>query len=160
MNPTEISLSWLLHDVARLFRRQFELRARRESLGLTRSQAAVLAHLSRNEGINQAALAQLLDIEPITLVGLLDRLEASGMAERRPDPRDRRARALYLTDKARPALAEIQALGRRVMDDALEGVPESARAEFRRTLDRMKANLLETLDEPADDEPEKRSRRA
>ena len=76
-------LGFLLHDVARLMRKRFEQRAREVDLGVTRAQAAVIAHLSRNEGINQVSLAQLMDIEPITLVRLLDRLQVAGLIERK-----------------------------------------------------------------------------
>src|SRR5215831_20035136 len=75
------TLGFVLNDVARLMRKRFEQRARAASLGLTRAQAAVLAHLARQEGINQAALAQLLELEPITLARLLDRLQAAVLIE-------------------------------------------------------------------------------
>src|SRR5258707_15845407 len=97
----EKPLGFVLHDVARFLRKRFELRGRDAQLGLTRAQWSVLAHLARQEGINQAALAQILEIEPITLVRLLDRLQAAGLVERRPDATDRRARVLYLTPAAR-----------------------------------------------------------
>src|SRR5476649_713541 len=92
-NPDRM-LGFVIHEVARLLRRRFEHYTRGAELGLTRAQCAVLAHLARQEGINQAALAQSLDIEPITLVRLLDRLEESGLIERKPDPGDRRAYVL------------------------------------------------------------------
>lgn len=142
----EVSLGWLVHDVARLLRKAFEQQARAETLGVTRSQAAVLSHLARNQGINQAALAQLLEIEPITLVRLLDRLEDAGMVERRFDPRDRRAHSLHLTTAAWPMLERIRALGARVIEDALAGAPDAQRAIFRDVLTTMKGNLL-TLDD-------------
>ena len=107
----EESVGFLLNDVARLLRKRFEQRARAEELGLTRAQWQVLANLARREGINQSALAQHLDLEPITLVRILDRLEASGLVERRADPRDRRARNLFLTDAAHPLLDRIWAVG-------------------------------------------------
>src|SRR5499433_2561733 len=105
------TLGFVLHDVARLLRKRFEQRARAANLGLTRAQWQVLAYLARQEGINQATLAQLLEIEPITLTRLLDRLEAAELVERRPDPGDRRARVLYLTPSAEPLLARIYKLG-------------------------------------------------
>ena len=101
MQPPEKSFGFLLYDAARLLRRDFERRAKQ--LGLTRAQWSVLAHLARNEGTNQAAAADVLEIEPITLVRLLDRLEAAGWVERRPDPNDRRARpkrAVYAARRA------------------------------------------------------------
>src|SRR5260221_13840095 len=108
-NVPERALGLVLHDVARVLRKRFEQRARAAALPLTRSQWSVLAHLSRQEGINQAALAQILEIEPITLVRLLDRLQAAGLVERRPDPTDRRARVLVLTPAPPPPLQRISA---------------------------------------------------
>src|SRR5690348_13133430 len=88
MQDPERSFGFLLYDAARLLRRDFDRRARR--IGLTRAQWSVLANLVRNEGVNQAGLADIMEIQPITLVRLLDRLEEAGWIERRPDPTDRR----------------------------------------------------------------------
>src|SRR5260221_11485482 len=120
MQLPEKSFGFLLYDAARLYRRDFERRAKQ--LGLTRAQWSVLAHLARNEGTNQAAAADVLEIEPITLVRLLDRLEASGWVESRADPNDRRARLLYLTDKAPPILDPMYALSMESRERALTGV--------------------------------------
>src|ERR1700686_1417320 len=87
----------LLHDVARLIRRRFERRARQTGLAITRQQAGVLLSVARNEGLSQAAVATLLDIEPIALVRLLDRLHEEDLVERRLHPTDRRVRTLWLT---------------------------------------------------------------
>ena len=135
------NLGWLLHDVARLLRKRFEQEARASSLGLTRAQAAVIAHLARQEGSNQASLAQILEIEPITLVRLLDRLEELGLVERRPDPKDRRARLLRLTSEAHAMLARIRTLGAAVRDDACAGISADRREAMIDTLMEMKANL-------------------
>ena len=81
------TLGFVLNDVARLLRKRFEQRARAAALGLTRAQAAVLAYLARQEGINQAALAQILDLEPITLARLLDRLQAASLSSGGPTRR-------------------------------------------------------------------------
>src|ERR1700739_3766013 len=80
----ERSMGFLLHDVSRLLRKRVEQYARAKQLGLTRSQASVLGRLSRQEGINQVTLAQQLDLEPITLVRLLDRVQAPGLIQARP----------------------------------------------------------------------------
>jgi DNA-binding MarR family transcriptional regulator len=141
-HPPEISLGWLLHDVARLFRLRFEQRARAEGLGITRAQAAVLGNLLLNEGMNQASLAQVLEIEPITLVRLLDKLEAAGLVERRADPGDRRARTLHLKPAASALIAHSRAIGKEVMEDALARVPEAQRALYREIMMTMKSNLL------------------
>ncbi len=141
----EKSMGFLLHDVARLLRKRFEQHARAKQLGLTRSQAAVLGRLSRQEGINQVTLAQQLELEPITLVRLLDRLQAAGLVERRPDPQDRRARALYLTPQARPLLDRVSILAGEVYDEALAGLSSPERERLVTALDLMKGNLLDRL---------------
>lgn len=137
------TLGFVLSDVARLLRKRFEQRARVSALGLTRAQASVLAYLARREGINQAALAQILDLEPITLARLLDRLQAAELIERRPDPKDRRAHLLYLTEAAYPLLDRIFALAAEVREDALAGIAEPDRAGLLEMLIAMKSNLLE-----------------
>src|SRR5260221_9204897 len=145
--PPDRTLGLVLHDVARMMRKRFEQRARAEQLPLTRAQWSVLAHLSRNEGINQAALAQLLEIEPITLVRLLDRLQAGGLVERRADPEDRRARVLFLTPAAHPMLERIRALAAKVRAEALDGLSETARDQLLATLLPLKSNLSNRLSE-------------
>lgn len=135
------TLGMLVHDVARLMRRRFEQHARGAGLPLTRTQCAVLLHVARDEGMSQAALAQLLDIEPITLVRLLDRLQAAGLIERCIDPGDRRVRKLYLTPAAVPALEDIRKIGRAVRDEALVGMPAAAQDALVHGLWQVKANL-------------------
>src|SRR6202020_1530814 len=81
------TLDFLLHDVARLLKKRFEQNSR--GSGLTRSQRQVLTYLAQNEGINQARLAELLEIEPITLCRILDKLEARRLIETQPHPSDR-----------------------------------------------------------------------
>jgi DNA-binding MarR family transcriptional regulator len=147
------TLGFVLNDVARLMRKRFEQRARAATLGLTRAQAAVLAYLGRQEGINQAALAQLLELEPITLARLLDRLQAAGLIERRSDPKDRRAHLLYLTAAAYPLLDRIFALAAEVREDALAGVSEADRGRLLDLLIEMKANLVAVEVEAASADP-------
>jgi len=147
MELPERNLGFLLHDVARLMRKRFEQNAR--GLGLTRSQCQVLAHLARNEGIQQSALADILEVEPITLTRLLDRLEEAGLVERRPHPTDRRIRQLYLTEKAHPLLADIFTIGAATRGEALEGVAEEERDRLFTLLSRMKTNLLAKATVPA-----------
>jgi MarR family transcriptional regulator, transcriptional regulator for hemolysin len=84
VEPNAPTLGFLLHEVARLLRRRFEQNAR--GSGLTRSQWQVLAYLANHEGINQSGLAYLLEIEPITLCRIVDRLQTRGLIERHPDP--------------------------------------------------------------------------
>lgn len=136
------TLGFVLNDVARLLRKRFEQRARTAALGLTRAQSSVLANLARREGINQAALAQILDLEPITLARLLDRLQAARLIERRPDPKDRRAHLLYLTLTAYPLLDRIFALAAEVREEALAGIAEPDRSRLLDMLIAMKSNLI------------------
>ena len=120
------SFGFLVHDVARLFGRRFNQRALL-FLGLTRAQCKVLGYLARNEGINQAGLADLLEIKPMTLVRQIDRMEEDGWIERRPQPGDRRARRLVLTDKARPILARILDLSNEIRTEAFAGLHNKGR---------------------------------
>jgi MarR family transcriptional regulator for hemolysin len=158
MEPSfDRNIGWLVHDVARLLRKRFEQKARASSLGLTRAQAAVIAHLARQEGSNQASLAQVLEIEPITLVRLLDRLEELGLVERRQDPNDRRARLLRLTPQAHAMLVRIRTLGSDVREDACAGVSAERRDAMVDTLIAMKANLVaETIGDGSDAAPTRR----
>jgi MarR family transcriptional regulator, transcriptional regulator for hemolysin len=111
---------FILNDVARLLRTYADNRA--AQFGMTRAQWAVLVRLDRSEGLNQSELAEMLDLQPITLTRLLDKLCDSGLIERRPDPDDRRAKRLFLTRAARPLLEQLGSLGENTMASALEGV--------------------------------------
>jgi MarR family transcriptional regulator for hemolysin len=99
------NFGYLLKDLGRLYTRRFEERA--QTLQLTLLQCKTLSHLSRNEGVSQARLAELAESDAMTMVRILDYMEAEGWVERRADPKDRRARCLYLKDKARAILNEI-----------------------------------------------------
>lgn len=134
------SFGCLLHDTARLLRRDFNRRA--QALGLTQTQWQTLAVLSHNEGINQATLADLLEVQPITMARLIDRLESSGWLERRAHPTDRRSLTLYLTDKAEPILAQMWELAQQTRAIALQGVSEAEHAQIMKTLEQVKKNLL------------------
>lgn len=140
MDNPDRNLGFLLHDVARLMRKRFEQNAR--ELGLTRSQCSVLAHLARHDGIQQGTLAEILEVEPITLTRLVDRLEQMGLVTRQAPRSDRRIRLLQLTDAARPLLAEIFAIGALTRGEALEGVPDEDRDRLFDVLFRMKTNLI------------------
>jgi MarR family transcriptional regulator for hemolysin len=150
MDPSRPTLGFLLHDVARLLRKRFEQKARQ--LGLTRSQWQAIAYLANNEGIHQAALADLLDLEPITLTRILDRLAERGLIERRQHPTDRRTRLLYLTDAARPLLGQMQKIGDATRGEAFgTDIKEAERQQLLSTLMRMKTNLLAASHTGADD---------
>src|ERR1700739_4623474 len=111
---------FILNDVARLLRTYADYRA--AQFGMTRAQWAVLVRLDRSEGLNQSELADVLDLQPITLTRLLDKLSDSRLIERRPDPDDRRAKRLFLTAAARPLLRQLSALGEETMASTLEGL--------------------------------------
>jgi DNA-binding MarR family transcriptional regulator len=140
MDNLDKNLGFLLHDVARLMRKRFEQNAR--ELGLTRSQCSVLAHLARHDGIQQGTLAEILEVEPITLTRLVDRLEQMGLVERQPHPTDRRIRLLRLTEAAHPKLADIFAVGAVTRREAMQGVSEEDRDRLFDILSSMKANLI------------------
>jgi MarR family transcriptional regulator, transcriptional regulator for hemolysin len=112
--------AFILNDVARLLRTYADFKA--AQFGITRAQWAVLVRLDRHEGLNQSELAETLDLQPITLTRLLDKLSDSGLIERRPDPEDRRAKRLFLTPAARPLLERLGVLGEETMANALAGV--------------------------------------
>ena len=121
-------------------RKRFEQNARNS--GLTRSQWQAIAYLSKHEGIHQAALADLLEIEPITLVRILDRLEERGLIERRQHRTDRRIWLLFLKDAARPMLADMQPIAEATRAEALRGVSRENRDSLIETLELMKTNLM------------------
>lgn len=138
------SFGFLVHDVARLFGRRFNQRALL-FLGLTRAQCKVLGYLARNEGINQAGLADLLEIKPMSLVRQIDRMEEDGWIERRPDPGDRRAHRLVLTAKARPILARILDLSNEIRSEAFAGLSAADGRHLIDLLARVHGNLSERV---------------
>jgi DNA-binding MarR family transcriptional regulator len=142
-DPTH-SIGFLLTEVTRLMRRDFEQRS--QHLNLTPAQWRALARLSRCQGINQATLADLLEIQPITLTRQIDKLETAGWVQRRPDPHDRRAVRLHLTPAAEPLLAELKLVAEVTLGRAMSGLPPSDQARFATILERMKDNLLQAAD--------------
>ena len=135
------TLGFLLKDLSRRYVARFEIHAREISLTLV--QCKVLAQLEKNEGVSQARLAELADMEPMMIVRTLDRMETEKLIERRPDPADRRARRLYLTKKAKPLLQEIWRLAERTRDEMFTGIPKSERDAFIHVLERMHENACE-----------------
>lgn len=151
------TVGFLVHDVARLWGKRFDQRAR--SLGLNRAQCKLLGYLVRNEGINQSGLAELLEVEPITMVRLLDRMEEAGWVERRLDPADRRAYRLYLAEKAKPVFSAIQEVANATSNEAMAGLEATQRDFLLEMLGRIHGNLTElepilaTKAEPAEPAP-------
>jgi MarR family transcriptional regulator for hemolysin len=135
----ERDLLFLLHDVARLLRVDADKRARAH--GMTRAQWAILIWLERQPGISQKELAELLEVEPITVARLVDRLEGRGMVERRPDPRDRRIWRLHLSPPAHVALREINRQRADMAETVTQGIDETSQTTMIEALVRMKATL-------------------
>lgn len=153
-----MSFEYLLVDVARTYRTIFN-RQFQPLVGLTQAQSRTLIHLARNEGINQARLAEILEIQPITLARALDRLAADGWVERRQDPGDRRAFTLHLLPKAEPALAEMRDLVLALREETLISLTSEERLAFVRTLKIVQDNIaaIDKKNEgtPAAQEPRK-----
>jgi DNA-binding MarR family transcriptional regulator len=133
------SVSRLVTEISRLFSRDFGARVR--DYDLTHTQWQALAVLSRQEGIKQAELASLLQVQPISLGRLIDRMEAAGWVERRPAPNDRRAVQLYLTSKVGPILDKMTDAASRTREAALADFDTDEREQLCLMLQRVKANL-------------------
>jgi DNA-binding MarR family transcriptional regulator len=134
-------LLFLLHDVARLLRVDADKRARQQ--GMTRAQWGILIWLTRQPGISQKELAEFLEVEPITVARLIDRLEARGMVERRPDPRDRRIWRLHLLPPAHEILDEISAHRADLTRVLTTGIDQHTIDTMTKALQRMKATLTQ-----------------
>jgi DNA-binding MarR family transcriptional regulator len=139
MSAPPDSLGFLIADVARLLRRAFQ-----SHLGddpLTFAQSRALVYLARRQGVRQVDLAELLEVQPITLARLVDQLAEAGLVERRPDPSDRRVHRLHLTPQAAPHLARIRAIAGAVHDEALGGLGPEDAARAIASLQRMRDAL-------------------
>ncbi len=139
MKPNDDGLGFLLADVSRLARRQF--RNRLQGSTLTPMQAKALVHVSRNEGIRQVDLAEMMEVQPITLARLIDQLAQAGTVERRPDHTDRRAYKLYPTRAAKPHLAAIHCVVDAIQADAFRGLGKKAAGAFLAALRTMRETL-------------------
>ena len=128
-----------LSDVARAVRTYVDQCARRH--GMTRAQWGALVRLQREEGMTQAELAESLEIQPISLARLVDRLCDQKLVERRPHPSDRRANRLYLTPKGHAMLERLVPLGRRISGDVLASFDEAEAAQLLEQLSRIKGNI-------------------
>ena len=135
--------AFTVNDVARMLRTYADYKA--AQFGVTRAQWAVLARLDRFEGLKQSELAEMLDLQPITLTRLLDGLADNGLIERRPDPDDRRAKRLFLTPAARPLLERLTALGEDLMETALAGLAPSDIEALLGRLTSVKENLRKAI---------------
>jgi DNA-binding MarR family transcriptional regulator len=134
---------YLLNDTARLLRRRFEQKA--GDYNITSAQWRAMAQLSRNDGLTQVALAHILEIEPMSVCRLVDRMEAGGFVVRRPDPADKRAKLVYLTQRSRDLLDVMKAVAAEVYEDAFAGFEEDERLRLVGTLNRINANLSKVI---------------
>ena len=135
--------AFTLNDVARMLRTYADQKA--AQFGVTRAQWVVLVRLDRSEGLKQSELAEILDLQPISLTRLLDKLCECGLIERRADPIDRRAKRLFLTPAARPLLEKLGDLGEDLMATALAGVERESVERMIAQLDIVKENLRQAI---------------
>lgn len=147
-NPLDRAFGFVLHDIARLLRKRYEQRAR--PLGLTRAQWQILAHLQRHEGINQSGLADILELEPVTVGRLIDRMEEAGWVERCADPADRRAHRLFLTERARPMVGQCRSLGEKLYAEAFAGLTDADRETLINLLVQVRSNLSDRTARPGE----------
>jgi len=139
------NFGFLIKDIGRLFTKAFERES--DHLGITLAEARVLIYLSRNPGVTQVQLAELSAVEPMTLVRILDRMEADKWIERRPHPTDRRARQLFLKERAQQPLEQINRLGTQVRSYALAGLSADERLRLVGLLEHVHDRLAEMLAE-------------
>ncbi|MCG2586388.1 MarR family winged helix-turn-helix transcriptional regulator [Massilia sp. TS11] len=139
MKTDRPSFGFLLSNVARLMRGAFEREL--EGSKLTLAQARALVYVSRNEGVRQVALAELLEVQPMTLARLLDQLAAAGLIERRADPADRRAFRIFLTRAADPSLDIIARASAAIHARALDGLSGADAQALMRALETVHSNL-------------------
>ena len=140
MQTMDENLFTKIGDLSRLARRSFDARARQ--IGVTRQQWQVLVTLRRHEGVNQGGLADLLDVEPISICRMVDRLQEADLVERRPDPADRRSWRLFLTAKAEVLLAQLRPLADEMEAQALDGISPAQRDDLCLLLDAIRQNLM------------------
>lgn len=133
------NIGYLLSDRSRLLRRAFDDRVR--SVGITGPQARLLLFIARTEGENQGFYAEQLDVEPITLCRMVDRMADAGLIERRRDPADRRAWRLHLTDKSKAMVLGLRGCVDRLVEETLAGISATEREVFARILTTIGINL-------------------
>ncbi|HTX05728.1 MAG TPA: MarR family winged helix-turn-helix transcriptional regulator [Steroidobacteraceae bacterium] len=150
-------LGFLLKDTSRRYSRRFEERA--QALSLTLVQCRALLYLENNQGVSQKRLSELTELDPMTLVRILDRMEADGWVQRRFDPADRRAHTLWLTPKAKPVLDHIAQLIADTRTEALQGLSNEERSKLLELLERLHGNLSSLPPIAAERSPPARSSR-
>jgi len=141
--PVKREIAFTIMDVARMLKTYADQRARQ--FGISRAQWAVLIRIERTEGLKQSELAELLDLQPISLTRLLDRLADNGLIERRADPNDRRANRLYLKPAAKPLLGRLTELGADMMETVLQGLDAKSIDRMLSELGMLKDNLRRAI---------------
>ncbi len=136
------SLLYLLSDSSRLLRRAFDARVR--ALGMTSPQARLLLILHVTEGENQGYYAERLEVEPISLTRMIDRMEEAELIERRRDPADRRAWLLYLTDRSRQVIDQVSACLTELEHEMLTGLDEAQQTALAQMLEAIRENFATT----------------
>jgi MarR family transcriptional regulator, transcriptional regulator for hemolysin len=135
------NLPFEIAETAHAMRRAFDRQA--ATLGVTRAQWKVLFRLSRSPGLRQVELADLLDVEPITLSRIVDRLAEVDLIQRLADPNDRRAWRLHLTPKAQPLIAKLKTLADGLFAEAIEGIDMDGLKAMRANLAAIRKNLAD-----------------
>ena len=134
------TFAYLMQDVTRQMRTVFDRRATR--FALTRAQWRALKTIRRNEGLSQTELADFLDMQPIPVGRVVDRLEKTGYIERRADPGDRRRWRLHLTAKAHAVVDEMEVIAAGLRNEALQGIDTADFDTLLRVLGQIKNNLV------------------
>lgn len=145
----DLPLGFALVEVTRLLRQRMDRELEEAGLGVTAGEARALAYAAQYRGQRQAVLAERMGVEPMTLVGYLDRLEAHGLVRREPDPTDRRAKIVVLTEASTEVLAQIRKLSTSVREGVTRGLSPEEVAGFRSALALMRDNLLGASNEVA-----------
>lgn len=149
--PKDFRIGFLVHDVSRVRSTLFD--SQMKPLGMTRSRWWALAQLSRSlsyngvDGMLQTELAEIMDVGKVTVGGLMDHLEAAGLVERRPDPNDRRAKRVHITESGHKALAKMKKVGHRLNRRVLDGIPPEHVTIAEDVLSKMRANIVDILNE-------------
>lgn len=136
------SIGFLIAETARLQRTEFEKRIATAGFELTPGEARALLNIGHRSGCRQNEIAEKMGVEPMTMSGYIDKLESLGLAERMPDPTDRRARNVVLTPRAEPILAEVRQLAKALLADMVADISEEEREALHNALKALKSALL------------------
>ncbi len=136
------AIGFLLTDLARLFRAEFDRRIATSGIGLTAGEARTLAHVARAEGERQSTIAERLNIEAMSLSAMIDKLETRGLVTREPDPADRRAKRPLLTQDGDEILTRVASIARAIADDAAQDIDPDEWKRLGAVLKAARANIL------------------